>query len=95
MLRTLVVTWMEPLPLNAPTVNYTVLIGLVDGSPDNRTMFLTGPDELSFTVTDLLPFTNYSVSVLACSAAGCGDESLPVIQNTMEDSESTSSLGIQ
>lgn len=85
MLRSLLVTWSEPLPLNAPTVNYTVFVGQVGMSPGDRMEYRTGPDELSFLVPGLSPYTNYSVSVMACSMAGCGPESDPIIQVTLEE----------
>ena len=85
MQHVLLVTWSEPLPLNAPTVNYTVLVGQVGASPDDRVEYMTGRDKLSFLVPGLFPFTNYSVSVMACSVAGCGPESDPIIQVTLEE----------
>ena len=40
---------------------------------------------LNGTVTGLIPFTNYTFSVRACAAAGCGDPSDEVTQSTLED----------
>jgi len=39
---------------------------------------------LNGTVSGLLPFTNYTFSVRACTTAGCGDPSEEVTQATLE-----------
>lgn len=85
--RTLVVTWMQPLPLNAPTVNYTVLIEIAGetSTPEDQLNFTTGFDVLSFIVRNLRPFTNYSVVVVARSEAGFGGESAPIYVVTIEE----------
>jgi len=40
---------------------------------------------LNGTVAGLMPFTNYTFSVSACAAVGCGDPSEEVTQMTLED----------
>lgn len=79
----LVVTWDQPTYLNAPTVNYTVAYYRTTSS--ERVLQMTGPDQLGATISNLLPFTNYSITVQACSEAGCGLESDTVIQLTLEE----------
>ena len=79
----LIITWVEPSNRNAPTLNYTIThMNLLTGQVEVQ---VTGPDVLSFVLTDLDPFTRYSVSVKACSEAGCGVTSSEVIQRTPEE----------
>lgn len=42
---------------------------------------------LNGTVTGLLPFTNYTFLVAACTTVGCGDPSDQVTEMTLEDGE--------
>ena len=84
MIRTLVVRLMPPSYLNAPSVYYTVNYKRMahdeDVSSEN-----TEQDEVQITITNLIPFTNYAISVLAYSDAGCGPESKEITQLTIEE----------
>ena len=84
--RVLTVSWAQPTYLNAPTVNYTVTYYTTGSSED--TTVVTGPDELRVVLPGLLPFTNYSVTVQACSEAGCGLASDVITQVTLEEGKS-------
>lgn len=81
-LRTLLVMWEEPTDLYAPTVSYVVRYG-VTPSTGEESMEMTSDETLE--ITGLSPFTSYSITVQACSGAGCGPESLPVAQLTEEE----------
>lgn len=78
--RYLIVSWDPPAMTNGILVNYTVLLGdtVVTAMP---------PTVLSYNVTELSPFTSYSLSVLACTSVACVQS--PSLQAvTQEDSES-------
>ncbi|KAM5165253.1 usherin [Mantella aurantiaca] len=57
------ITWTVPLIPNGEIQSYEIRM------PDPR-IVITDTALLSFTTTNLLPYTNYSVTVLACSAGG-------------------------
>ena len=57
---------------------------------DNDTVNITTDDQsLNGTIEMLLPFTNYTFSVRACTIAGCGPISNVVTEMTLEDGELT------
>lgn len=85
MLRTLVVTWNLPTYVNAPTVNYAVTYYAVTSLSGGGMSLTTGPDELTAIVSGLVPFTDYSITVQACSEEGCGPESEEITQKTLEE----------
>jgi hypothetical protein len=49
-------------------------------------------EELTVTITGLLPFTNYSITVQACSEAGCGPQSAEIIALTNEEGKNQTYL---
>nr|XP_014268858.2 usherin [Maylandia zebra] len=79
---TLQVTWSPPLIPNGEIHSYEIRL------PEPRITFSTNnTSELNATVTDLVPYTNYSITVLACSEGGghiggC-TESLPTQATTL------------
>ena len=84
MIRTLVVRWMPPSYLNAPSVYYTVNYRRTAHDEDVSSQN-TEQDEVQTIIINLIPFTNYTISVLACSDAGCGPESMEITQLTIEE----------
>lgn len=76
------VTWSPPLIPNGEIHSYEIRL------PEPRITFSTNnTSELNATVTDLVPYTNYSITVLACSEGGghiggC-TESLPTQATTL------------
>ncbi len=77
------VTWEEPEYPNAPTLNYTITyMNLLSGQVEIQVI---GPDVLTSVLPGLDPFTMYSVTVMACSEAGCGLSSDEVTQLTPEE----------
>lgn len=79
------VTWSPPLNPNGEIHGYEIRL------PEPRIFHVTGNDsKLNVTVMDLIPYTNYSVTVLACSKGGgyiggC-TESLPTHASTLATS---------
>ena len=69
---------MEP---NGPIVRYVVHYSAVD-SGETQT---ANTSDTVLDLTGLAPFTNYSVSVQACTVVGCGDLSPPSMQDTQEE----------
>uniref|UniRef100_A0A3B3X6F7 Usher syndrome 2A (autosomal recessive, mild) n=1 Tax=Poecilia mexicana TaxID=48701 RepID=A0A3B3X6F7_9TELE len=80
--ESLQVTWSPPLIPNGEIHGYEIRL------PEPRIFHNTSnPLEFNVTVTDLVPYTNYSISVLACSngggyVGGC-TESLPTPASTL------------
>lgn len=76
------VTWSPPLIPNGEIRGYEIRL------PEPRVNHESGnASELTITVTDLIPYTNYSITVLACSeggghVGGC-TESLPTPATTL------------
>ncbi|XP_041646715.1 usherin [Cheilinus undulatus] len=83
--KSLQVTWSPPLIPNGEIHGYEIRL------PEPRIFHeITDSPELSVTVTDLIPYTNYSITVLACSkgggnVGGC-TESLPSLATTLPTS---------
>lgn len=75
------VTWSPPLIPNGEIQGYEIRL------PEPRISVEAGDaSELNVTITDLIPYTNYSITVLACSeggghVGGCS-ESLPTPATT-------------
>lgn len=82
MTRALVVTWLAPDLPNSPSVSYVVRYRAASSSGE-EIAGMTG--DLAFTITGLSPFTNYSVTVQACSEVGCGTDSEAVTALTIEE----------
>lgn len=72
----LYVQWEEPQQPNGNILNYTLLL--------DRAPVFTGLI-LQYTLTNLTPFTQYSLSIQACTVQGCGNSS----QTSVRTSEAT------
>ena len=76
------VTWSPPLIPNGEIHGYEIRL------PEPRIFHDSGSgSELNITITNLIPYTNYSITVLACSkgggqVGGC-TESLPTLATTL------------
>ena len=86
-------TWAPPVPANGVITNYTLYCSRSDQQfypeqvmPKSFTLDISG-DDLSVTVMDLDPFTNYDCSISASTSAGEGDRSSEVRQRTSESGE--------
>ena len=79
--RTLTVTWSAPMPPNGPIILYIILYSAMNFTITKRANTSSTYHEL----TDLGPFTNYSVTVQACTEAGCGALTPPTVQLTQEE----------
>ena len=64
----LYVSWDPPASPNGRILNYTVLL---NGSTVVETLLTASEGFLMYNVTELSPYTEYSVSVEACNSAGC------------------------
>lgn len=77
MLRTLIVNWEPPSSpggiITTYMVNYSSMV--VD----------TTSNATNYTITGLDPYTNYSITVTACTSNGCGNETDVVIGTTAEE----------
>lgn len=62
------VEWVAPETPNGEITQYLVFVDPVDTEPSNAAFSGLA---LSTTVTNLSPFTEYSVVVAACTSAGC------------------------
>lgn len=72
-------SWEAPAQPNGVLVVYTVL-------QNEREIANVTPPTVEYNVTELLPYTNYQFSILACTSAGCVEgPSVDVMTN--EDSE--------
>lgn len=78
--RSILLSWDKPAFPNGILINYTVL-------QDEEQIADVSPPSIVYNVTGLQPFTNYQFSVLACTAAGCVENS-PVDIMTLEDGKS-------
>ena len=79
MLRTLIVQW-EP-PSSPGGVITTYMVTYDDTTVDNIS------NDTTYTITGLEAYTNYSITVIACTSNGCGNESDIVIGTTEEEGE--------
>ena len=77
MLKTLIVEW-EP-PSSPEGIITTYMVTYNDVTVD------TNNNDTNYTITGLDPYTNYSITVLACTSNGCGDQSDVVIGTTTEE----------
>ena len=78
---------------NGIIVNYTVTYTeLPDGSPTDEVVVIAPKRNAS--LTTLIKFTNYSITVFASTAKGGGNRSEPIIVITDEDSEYNSRMFI-
>ena len=78
---------------NGIIVNYTVTYTkLADGSPTDEVVVIAPKRNAS--LTTLIKFTNYSITVFASTTKGGGNRSEPIIVITDEDSEYNSRMFI-
>ena len=77
MLRALVVDWESPSNPGGIITTYMVTY-------DNITVD-TGDDNTTYTIMGLDVFTNYTISVAACTDNGCGNQTDVVIGTTAEE----------
>ena len=77
MLRTLVVDWESPSNPGGIITTYTVTY-------DNTTVD-TGDSNTTYVIMGLDVFTNYTISVTACTDNGCGNQTDVVIGATAEE----------
>jgi len=76
-LRTLVVDW-EP-PSNPGGIITTYMVTY------NDITISTNGNDTMYTIMGLDPFTNYTISVTACTYNGCGNQTEVVIGTTAEE----------
>ena len=76
-LRTLIVMWDPPSNPEGIITTYMVIY--------NTIIIDTASNDTTYTITGLDPYTNYSVTVIACTDNDCGDESEAVIGTTEEE----------
>lgn len=74
--RSLTLSWEPPSISNGILIHYTI----VQNSSELERIF---PNTTTIVVRNLLPFTSYQFTVMACTSAGC-TESLPEVVTTME-----------
>ena len=61
--RYVLISWDPPAARNGILINYTVIQGDTDA--------VLAPTVLEYNVTGLLPFSEYTFSVVVCTAVGC------------------------
>ena len=83
-------TWVPPVPANGVIQGYTLYCSRSDQQfypeqviSESSTLDISG-DDLSVTVMNLKPFTNYNCSISASTSAGEGDRSSEVRERTSE-----------
>ena len=86
-LRSVTVTWSPPLNVQSLTVEYEVRISQVTADPNVNTTVRVADGALSVIAGPLSAFTEYNVSVRACSQVGCGPFSPTIQQVTLEEGE--------
>ena len=77
MLRTLIIEWEPPSSPEGIITAYMVTY--------NDTTVDTGNNDTNYTVTGLDAYTNYSITVSACTSNGCSNQSDVVIGTTAEE----------
>jgi len=79
MLRTLIVQWEPPSNPGDIITTYMVIY--------NNMMVDTSSNNTNFTITGLDPYTDYSITVIACTSNGCGNESDVMFGTAEEEGE--------
>ena len=79
MLRTLIVQWEPPSIPGGIIKTYMVTY-------NNITMDISSNDTI-YIITGLSPYTDYFITVLACTSNGCGNDSDVIIGTTAEEGE--------
>ena len=77
MLRTLIVQWEPP---SSPGGVITTYMVTYNGTTEDTS-------DTTLTITELEAYTNYFVTVIACTSNGCSNESDVVIGTTEEEGE--------
>ena len=98
--RWVALRWTPTFDGNRPVTSFTLYISSVDVS-DNFTLIgsqnasdlMTSEGRFMYNISDMtviLPFTNYSFTVVSCNEIGCSDQSAPsAVIETAEDSKSS------
>ena len=84
MLRTLILEWDPPSSPGGIITTYMVTY--------NDTTVDTSNNDTNYTITGLDPYTNYSITVSACTSNGCGEQSDAVIETTAEEGKHLSCI---
>ena len=91
--NTITVTWSEPSMPNGEIGRYNITYYETnDGSSDNITLEVSDVSGRTQQLTDLDPFTNYTIIIHAFTGAGIGQPSDPLIVQTNETGIITHSL---
>ena len=77
MLRTLIVQWEPP---SSPEGIITLYMVTYDGMTVD-----TSSNDTNYTITGLEPYANYSITIVACTSNGCGNQTDVVIGTTAEE----------
>ena len=79
MLKSLTIQWEPPSSPEGIITTYMVTY-------DDITVH-TNNNDTTYTITGLVAYTNYSITVIACTSNGCGNKSDVVIGTTAEEGE--------
>ncbi|XP_063438172.1 protogenin-like [Mytilus trossulus] len=83
--RSIKVSWYRPANKKCPILAYSVTMKVADTGSNVETQVMLATDTMKM-FTDLVPYTNYTVFVLAyTSKCGAGEQSDPVTVATLED----------
>ena len=74
-------TWGEPSSANGEIINYNIDLN------DGATVRESSGMGTEFVVSGLLPYTDYSVRVQACTSEGCGPFSNELSSTTLQEGE--------
>ena len=75
---TLTVTWAEPSTPNGDIISYTIAV-------NNRAIVMENITGMEFELSGLLAYTDYTVSVQACTIEGCGSFSNEITTRTLQE----------
>ena len=77
--RFIVINWTEPHDNNAPISGYYIFV--------NNITFMHPNNQTEYNITELSPYTNYTISVLAFNTIGNSSVSEEIVNETLEDGE--------
>ena len=77
--RFIVINWTEPHDNNAPISGYYIFV--------NDITIMHSSIETKYNITELSPYTNYTISVLAFNTIGNSSVSEEIVHQTLEDGE--------